>query len=228
MLALASQREALAALRAQMRPPAGTEQAVCFHGLDGVLPAGIRRGALVECLTDGGGGAVALALVIAREACREGQSLVVVDRRRRFYPPAAVPFGVNSDAILVRTQSHKDELWALNQSLRCPGVGAVMAWPNQLDGRAFRALQLAAESSGAVGLFVRPLDVRGHPSWSEVQLLIEPLPGRQKRRMRLEVVRCRTGNPGASIIVELDDATGTLRLATELAAATGATRPARA
>ena len=228
MLATTSQLETVAALREQLQAPAAPSQPVFYRGLDGLISGGVRRGSLIECLSEGGSGAVALSLVIAQAACQAGQALVVIDRSRRFYPPAATPLGVDSETILVRPQNRQDELWALHQSLRCPGVGAVVCWPNKLDGRLFRALQLAAESSGAVGLLVQPISVRGHPSWSDVQLVIEALPtGGKRRRLRVDVVRCRSGQQG-SAVVELDDESGALHVVTELAAPAGRPRTSRA
>jgi hypothetical protein len=60
--------------------------------LDGLLPGGgLRRGSLVEYLSPGvGSGTGTLALGAAREACVGRRALVVVDRRRTFYPPAAM------------------------------------------------------------------------------------------------------------------------------------------
>jgi hypothetical protein len=122
----------------------------------------------------------------------------------------------------------------LNQTLHCQGVGAMLAWPDQLKERAFRGMQIAAENGGLVGLFIRPTKVLGQPTWSDMQLLVEALPSEKLRRLRVEVVRSRCGHEGASAAMELDDETGTLQisrlvlLAAELAAATGAARPARA
>jgi protein ImuA len=136
----------------------------------------------------------------------------VVDQSRSFYPPAAANLGIDSNTIFVRPVRNPDQLWALNQSLGCEGVGAVLSWPDKLNDRAFRSLQLAAETGGAVGLFVRPLAVRGHPSWSELQLLVEPLPAPDRiRRLRVHVIRCRNGHAGASVDLELDDETGKLQ-----------------
>jgi hypothetical protein len=116
-----------------------------------------------------------------------------------------------ANTIFVRPRTRKEQLWALNQALSSPGVGAVLAWPEKLDDRAFRAVQLAAEKGGAAGLFLRPTGVRGHPTWSAVQLLVETLPaGRPVRRLRVEVLRCRQGQAGGSVEVELDDETGTI------------------
>src|SRR4051794_4823061 len=89
MNASAQAREALVAtLRREVacleegRPP-GDEQPISTGSpaLDRLLPAGgVRRGTLVEYLTaTAGSGAGILALSAAREACREGRALVVLD-----------------------------------------------------------------------------------------------------------------------------------------------------
>lgn len=232
MLASANQRETVDALRQQLR----AEEAVrpqFSSGLAGKLPETFRRGALVEYLADSGSGATTVALLTAREACREGGVLVVVDRLRRFYPPAARAFGLSPATIVIRPHSRKDELWTLNQTLRCPGVGAVLCWPDQLEERAFRGLQIAAEQGGAVGLFVRPTNVRGRPTWSDTQLLVEALPSGSKRRLRIEVVRSRSSE-GACEILELNDETPALTpsrslpMASDMAPATSASRSSRA
>jgi protein ImuA len=152
--------------------------------LDALLPeGGWRRGTLVEWLSGAAGsGAGALALMVARQAAvpmpedpAAGGVVVVVDRQRRFYPPAAAALGIDLQRLLVvRPNGSADEIWALDQVLRCPGVAAVWAPIERLDEQAFRRLQLAAESSGCLGLLLRPLRVRGQPSWSHLQLLVEP------------------------------------------------------
>jgi hypothetical protein len=147
--------------------------------LDRLLPeGGFRRAALAEWLSAGeGSGATGLALAAACEACRDGGALVVLDRRREFYPPAAARLGIEPESlIVVQAGSQADEHWALDQALRSPGVAAVLAWPERLDGRTFRRLQLAAEEGGGLGLLIRPLVARQEPSWADVRLLVEPLP----------------------------------------------------
>ena len=122
-----------------------------------------------------GSGATLLALGTAREACGEGRILVVVDRRREFYPPAAAGLGWSLEQIvIVRPDNAADEAWAMDQALRSPGVGAVLGWPQKLDDHTFRRWQLAAEASGALGLLVRPAAAHTQPSWAEVKLLITP------------------------------------------------------
>lgn len=220
MLAPSSQSDLLEILRqkllvweADCRPAAAAFSTGC-QALDHILPGnGLCRASIVEYVAETGSGASVLALIAAREACRDGGMLVVVDWKRQFHPPAAANVGVNlENTIFVRPRTRKDELWALNQALRCPGVGAVLSWPDKWDERAFRALQLAAEAGEAVGLFVRPVSIRGRPTWSAIQLLVETLPAASsKRRLRVEILRCRNGRAGKCVEVELDDETGAIQ-----------------
>ncbi|MCH7591406.1 MAG: hypothetical protein IH989_01320 [Planctomycetes bacterium] len=107
------------------------------------------------------------------------RKIVVVDVCGDFYPPAVVRHGVSLDRIIViRTTNEQDAFWAVDQSLRCPGVAVVIATLRHLDERLSRRLQLAAESSGAIGLILRP----AHPrikSFAAVQMLVE---GARRRR----------------------------------------------
>ena len=217
--------------------------------LDRILPErGFRRGTLVEWLADGpASGAETFALLAAREACGKGGILVVFDRARQFYPPAAVRLGIDpGDLIVVQAANQADDTWAMNQTLRCPGVAVVLAWPDgltrpkpliqkdletcaygELKARHktpkchdFRRLQLAAEEGGGLGLLVRPQDVQHEPSWADVRLLVEPLPtsaSGHARRMRIRVLRCRGGTGGRAVEVEINDETHTVHSVSRLA-----------
>ena len=192
------------------------------RALDRILPErGFRRGTLVEWLSAGeASGAETLALVAAREACGKGGVLVVFDRARQFYPPAAVRLGIDpGDLIVVQAASRADNTWAMNQTLRCPGVAVVLAWPEGLEGHDFRRFQLAVEEGGGLGLLVRPQDVGHEPSWADVRLLVEPLPmsasGHARRIIR--VLRCRGGTGGRAVEVEINDETHTVHSVSRLA-----------
>jgi protein ImuA len=225
--------------------------------LDRLLPQrGFCRGTLVEWLGAQGGAAATLAAIAACQACRDGAALVVVDPCSRHsptlpssrhssnavagycYPPALLNLGFDSTQIIfVRPENRKDYLWALNQSLATRGVGAVLSWPQALDDRAFRGLQLAAEKGGGLGLIVRSFSAREQPTWSEVQLWVETLPAASSRpsfnrtgtlrRLRIELLRSRGGKPNSAVELELDDERGilqesrSLHLACELAVAAG-------
>lgn len=213
------------------REQARTALSSGFAAIDALLPAGgLRRGSLVEWLAGGdslggdvagGAGAISLACAVAcrlAAAASGPRTIVVVDRGGWFHPPAVLPWLDDVRQLVVaRPSRDDDEIWAIDQSLRCHGVAAVVAWPRgvvggwtrstaepspQAGGRrdhatqrsrwttAMRRWQLAARSSGAIGLLIRPATATGEPSWAEARLNVSPLPGGAllERRLRLERV----------------------------------------
>ena len=86
---------------------AGAEQTVSSgcSALDRLLPeSGYQRGSLVQWITAGGNGVDYLSLVTAREACRNGGSLVVIDPANQFYPPAATAIGLPLERTIIPTR----------------------------------------------------------------------------------------------------------------------------
>ncbi len=153
---------------------------------------------------------------------------MVIDRRQTFYPPAAAAWGIDLDRlIVVHPQNARDELWAAVQALRSPAVAAMFAAIDRLDSRAFRRLQLAAQGGRTLGVLVRPAGARGEPSWADVRLESRGQgvgAGRMKdgnerkslifhplRRVQVRVLRCHSGRAGGSVMLEIDDATYTVR-----------------
>jgi hypothetical protein len=164
------------------------------------------------------GGAISLACAVAcrladprradQSLVSQASTIVVVDRGQRFYPPAVIPWldaladamgkaGGRPHLVVARPSRDDDELWAIDQSLRCPGVAAVLAWPRRVHATAMRRWQLAARTSGAVGLLVRGLAERGavgEPTWADAKLAISPVAGGEPvadlavRRLRLSLV----------------------------------------
>jgi hypothetical protein len=196
--------------------------------LDQLLAANpLRYGMLTEWLSGlAHGGTATLSLLCARQACRQGGALVVIDRRQVFYPPAAAAWGIDLERlILVRPRSTRDELWAAVQSLRSSAVAAVWASIDRLDPRAFRQLQLAAQAGRTLGLLLRPSHACGQPSWADVQLMVSPLsvvPGPlwegdgqrttdNGRYLQARLLRTRFGRPGGSVVLEIDDAAHTIQ-----------------
>jgi len=214
-----------------------------FRQLDQLLPAGgVRRGSLIEWLAaDDAAGAVALACAVACRlaaprtarhapggelaAANAAATILVVDRGGRFHPPAVLPWldaagrgaAARPQLVVARPSTDDDELWTIDQSLRCPGVAAVLAWPGRVHATAMRRWQLAARSGGAVGLLVRGPVCGGasvgreaavqaaalhgrrmrasvEPTWAEARVAVQPLPdvgepvGPSVRRLRLSLV----------------------------------------
>jgi hypothetical protein len=202
--------------------------------LDQLLPRhGFVRGTLAEWLAAiDAGGAAGLALTTAREACRNGSVLVILDPRREFYPPAAARAGIElSRLIVLHPHSEADQLWAFDQVLRCGGVAAAMIHLDRLDDRVFRRLQLAAEEGGSLGLLLRPGSAENAPSWADVRLLVEPLSAADPaagRCLRISLLRGRGGGNHESVKVMVDDATHSMPLASRLGESTVCRRAAGA
>jgi hypothetical protein len=187
----------------------------------------LRYGMLIEWLSDlARGGAATLSLLSAREACRAGGTLVVIDRQQTFYPPAAAAWGIDLNRlIIVRPRDARDELWAAVQALRSPAVAAVWAMVDRLESRAFRRLQLAAQAGRTLGLLLRTGYARAQPSWADVRLevnncgfrisdcgssrsILNPqsaIRNHVARRVQVRISRLRSNRPGGSIIFEIDD-----------------------
>jgi protein ImuA len=193
-----------------------TQATVPFPPLADALPhGGLPTGSLVELLsTRAGSGAWTLALLMARAICGEQRSLVIADLERAFYPPAAARLGIDlTRTLILRSPRREHAQAALVQSLRCPAVGAVIGGCERLTSAEYRALQLAAQSGGGIGLLLRPASARGVPSFAEIRLLLAPAPSLTRgsifvRHIRVEVLRARGGRAGGTFLLEIDHETG--------------------
>ena len=200
-----------------------------ISALDNILPGqGLRRGWLCEWIAAGpGSGTVSLAMRTAGQA-QLGGPLIIVDHQKRFYPPAFSAAGVTlENTILVRPKSHGDALWAIEQSLRCPGVGAVMCRIDHLNTQEFRRLQLATETGTAVGLLIRPASAQRQSGWADVRLLVSPRPSLPRsfhRRLEVRCVYAKGAMTEQTVELELSDETNTVRVATQLSNSTPALR----
>lgn len=237
----ASAREAAAERRFSSGCPA----------LDRWLPdRGFRPGSLVEWIAATPGcGASLLALTAVRKRQQGGGVAAVIDRGRKFYPPAAAAWGIDlATTLIIRPKNHSDELWAIDQALRSRQLTAVIAWPETVDSYAFRRLQLAVEESGTLGLLVRDAAARREPTWAHVRMLIDSREAagatstakesianeatangstaKEAWQLHVELLRCRGGFARGDLHLQIDPRTGEIdeahpgNLAAELAAAT--------
>ena len=154
-----------------------------------------------------------VALLLARQAARQGGAIVIVESDPLFYPPAAAGWGVDLESLFViHAPQPREQLWVLDQCLRCPAVAAVWTVWEPPHGRDFRRLRLAVERGGGLGVLVRSGAARKRPSWSDIQFAVRPRPGSEGtlggRRLIVELTRCRQGSCGARLELELDEMTG--------------------
>lgn len=220
-------------MEAATRPGSGNEAlSTGILPLDCLLPGGgFQDGTLVEWLADSAASGVdLLALLSARPLLREGRVLVVLDREKTFYPPAAAAWGMQlQQTVVVRPANSTEELWALEQCLQSAGVAVTWCRLARATSQQLRRLQLAVERGRGLGFLLRPLSARGQPAWSDVRLLVTSLVSpSSNRRWNVELVRSRRGTGKQSVILEFNDATGDVSSVAELAPAASRTRAARA
>jgi protein ImuA len=126
------------------------------------------------------------------------------DPRGELYPPALASLGFDlTQLFILRPASHADEIWAITESLRCPGVGAVIAAPEKLSRIEARRLQLAAETGGSVGIFLRPRG-RGDSIYAAAtRWLVAPYPGeRTVQRWTIQLLHGHGGRVHQTIFLE--------------------------
>ncbi|WP_153556345.1 ImuA family protein [Roseimaritima sediminicola] len=178
------------------------------RSMDRLLPRdGFPAGSMVEWVaTCAGGGARLLSMLAAAQALRACPGwLVVVDASGTFYPPAALGLGVPMDRIVwVRPADHQDQVWAIDQALRCPAVAAVWSPVGaSLDDRDARRFQLAAETGNTLAMLVRPASVMNQPSFAAIRWRVqgEAPAGRASRgrTLRATLTRCRGGRIDRSV-----------------------------
>jgi protein ImuA len=157
--------------------------------------------------------------------------------RPDLYGPGLAAHGLDpGHLVLVRAPRADEILWAMEEGLRAPGIAAVVGEVGALPAVASRRLQLAAERSGITAFLLRrwrdggqAARERALPNAAVTRWRIAALPSQPPRgepgvgrpRWRVELLRCRGGEP-ACWEVEVADATGHVSLA-----ATLADRPAR-
>jgi protein ImuA len=196
--------------------------------IDRRLPGGgLARAAMHEVLAaDPGAAAGFCALVLARA---RGTVLWIASEPDA-WPPGLARFGLSpADLVLVQTPRRQDALWAMEESLRCPGVAGALLVMDGLDLTAARRLQLAAEAGGAIGLLLRPDGAEDGASAALTRWRVDALAGTGAGtgtggahdlgdpRWQLDLLRCRGGRPqgwqvtwrGAAERLDLDDATET-------------------
>jgi protein ImuA len=147
------QRREGAAARRRLVLPFGIKE------IDRHLPGGgLALGALHE-VAGGGHGAIdgaAAALFTAGIAARaRGKVLWCVTRPDLFAPAIAQAGLVPDRVIYVEAGDEKSVLVCFEEGLRHGGLAAVVAEVARLSMTASRRLQLAAESSGAIGIAIR-------------------------------------------------------------------------
>jgi protein ImuA len=233
-------------LQAQIRAqelgtrPAGALPTLPFGipEIDSALPTGgLAFGAVHEVI---GGGpdasfGAAATLFLGGILARTRGPIIWAFRSRDLFAPALTGVGVHPDRVIyVEAGDSKTVLLVIEEALRHVGLAAVVGEiAGSVGLTASRRLQLAAETSGVLDLLLRRPrrltdDQAAEPTAARTRwrvtavpsgpaLLWSPsTPGLARARWRLELLRCRGGEP-RSFDVEACDETGRIRIPANVA-----------
>ena len=169
-----------------------------------VFPTGVLHEFLTEAPehTAASGGFIAGLLSALMQ---RGGACIWISTSRRLFPPALKMFGVEPDRfIFVDLQREKDVMWAMEESLKCEGLVAVIADLAEMSFTQSRRVQLVAEQSGVTCFLLRTDPRRLHTIASIAQWKVRPLPSRLEDgmpgvgfpRWQVELLKVRNGQPG--------------------------------
>jgi protein ImuA len=171
---------------------------------------------------DGEQGAIAAAfLALCLRHCGPDLPILWAATQTDLYPPGLAGLGLDTRRLILLTLERDSQAaWAMEEALRCPGLGAVVGEMAKVDLTTSRRLQLAAEKSQIPCFILRrwpngdlARDWRERPVAAATRWRLRPLPleGKsggnsiesiERARWRVDLWRCRNGKP-ASWIMEV-------------------------
>jgi hypothetical protein len=170
--------------------------------LDALLPGGgWPLGALTELLSDQCGiGELELLLPALQALTGRGRCVVWIAPPYVPYAPALLQRGLPLERVLwIRTERAQTALWAAEQALRCPAIGAVLGWSAYIVDRSLRRLQLAAETGHTLGILHRPAGAAHEASPAALRLHLQPLVD----ELSIEIRKSRGGRAGVRVRLPL-------------------------
>jgi cell division inhibitor SulA/protein ImuA len=177
-----------------------------FAVLDAQLPGGgWPIGAITELMPELAGiGELRLLAPALVALARAGRYIAWIAPPLLPYAPALAGAGLPLERVLIiQTRDLKESLWAMEQTLRCPLFGAVLAWPASIADRNVRRLQLAAEAGGSLGILYRPPPAAQALSPAALRLRLSPLRSPLLDGLAVEIPKMRGGRAGLQLQLSL-------------------------
>ncbi|MEO7309904.1 MAG: Error-prone repair protein ImuA [Chitinophagaceae bacterium] len=131
---------------------------------------------------------------------------VWISKKRTIFPPALMSFGIAPEKVIfIELQKEKDQLWAMEEALKCEGLSAVIGEIPELNFTASRRLQLAVEQSRVTGFILRNNPKLLNTTACVTRWKITPLPaalpdgmpGVGFPRWQVDLLKVRNGKPGS-------------------------------
>ncbi len=121
------------------------------------------------------------------------------------FPPALIAFGIDPSRIIFTTLTkEKEQLWVMEEALKCDCLSAVVGDIRNLDFTASRRLQLAVEESKVTGFLIRETNrvnttacVSRWKISSAASTLPKGMPGLGFPRWKVDLLKIRSGKPGS-------------------------------
>lgn len=142
---------------------------------------------------------------ISSSLIKSGGVMVWISSSRKVFPPALTGFGIDpSHIIFVDLKKEKDLLWAMEETLKSPGLAAVVGELRELDFTSSRRMQLAVEQSRVTGFVLQCHPRKINTTASVTRWKIESIassfdnnmPGVGFPRWNVELMKVRNGKPG--------------------------------
>ena len=121
------------------------------------------------------------------------------------FPPALIAFGIDPSRIIFATlPREKEQLWVMEEALKCDSLSAVVGDIRNLDFTASRRLQLSVEASKVTGFLIRETTrvnttacVSRWKISSAKTVLPDGMPGIGFPRWKVDLLKIRGGKPGS-------------------------------
>lgn len=197
---------------AQMQGQARTGISSGYAQLDAHLPdSGWPAAGLAELLlTSAGLGELRLLAPALRSLSQSGQWIVWINPPFTLYAPALIKLGIDTRKILIiRSEQHKDALWALERACRSAACSSALAWLDEqkLRSKDTQRLQVAARHGRTFACLFRPVHAHAHASMAELRLLIHHITA--DGRTLLDIVKRRGGWPIEQVELPIAEITAT-------------------
>ncbi|GMG86665.1 translesion DNA synthesis-associated protein ImuA [Biformimicrobium ophioploci] len=151
--------------------------------------------------TEGSGigvGELSLLSPLLAELTQQQKTVVFVNPPKKLNPGALAVAGVRIEHILIlQPKNNRDELWAIEQSLRSGCVAALINWQGEqhLTDRDLRRLQVAAKENHCLHFHIRPAAYGQSPSPAPLRINLGKIPG----HMKIEVLK-QAGGPSGQVV----------------------------
>lgn len=170
---------------------------------NGIFPTGAIH-EFIGTESEGGAACSGFIAALIGKLMQNNGICIWISTRRLLFPPALKLFGIEPDRVIFADLRKETEvLWAMEESLKCGSLSAVVGEVYEMSFAQSRRLQLAVEQSRVTGFVLRTGRGRLMTTGCTARWKITPVSGQQEGlpgvgfpRWQVELLKVRNGNPG--------------------------------